>query len=260
MVHRPPVRAGRRCPATRLIRECHDSATGGHLGRDKTVDQMKRRFFWHGMDDEGGGVRHHLRRMPEEQAQPAPHARPAHADPVAAQRRGHTWTMDLITQLPKSRKGNDAIVVWVCKLTKLRHYAACKTAIDAPALARLFLDSVVRLHGMPERIISDRDPRFTAHFWRAFWATLGSTLDMSTAYHPQSDGQTENANKTLEIMLRSVIDFAQDDWDEHLCRRRARLQQLEERHDGVHAVLPVLRTRSAPAAGLGTGTAYESRE
>src|SRR6202034_1926587 len=76
--------------------------------------------------------------------------------------------------------------------------------------------SVVRLHGMPERILSDRDPRFTAHFWKAFWAGFGTTLSMSTAYHPQTDGQTENANKTLEIMLRSVIDFSQNDWDEHL--------------------------------------------
>jgi len=104
----------------------------------------------------------------------------------------------------------------VCKFSKLRHYAACKTAISAPQLARLFLSTVVRHHGMPERIISDRDPRFTAHFWRAFWTSMGSTLDMGAAYHPESDGQTENANKTLEIMLRSVIDFTQNDWDEHL--------------------------------------------
>ena len=78
-----------------------------------------------------------------------------------------------------------------------------------PTLA--FWASTVRHHGMPECIISDRDPRFTAHFWRAFWTSLGSTLNMSAAYHPESDGQTENANKTLEIMLRSVVDFAQDD-------------------------------------------------
>ena len=120
------------------------------------------------------------------------------------------------TQLPKTRGGNDVIVVWVCKFSKLRHYAACKTAISAPQLAQLFLSTVVRHHGMPERIISDRDPRFTAHFWRAFWTSMGSTLDMGAAYHPESDGQTENANKTLEIMLRSVIDFTQNDWDEHL--------------------------------------------
>jgi len=64
--------------------------------------------------------------------------------------------------------------------------------------------------------LSDRDPRFTAHFWRAFWSQLGTTLTMSTAYHPQTDGQTERANRTLEEMLRSRINFRQTDWDEHL--------------------------------------------
>jgi hypothetical protein len=200
---------------TRLIRECHDSATAGHLGRDKTVEQMQRRFFWHGMTTRVGEYVTTCDAC--QRNKPSQRLTPGLLMPIASPTRAaHTWTMDLITQLPKSRGGNDAIVVWVCKFTKLRHYAACKTAISAPALARLFLSTVVRQHGMPERIISDRDPRFTAHFWRAFWTSLGSTLDMGTAYHPESDGQTENANKTLEIMLRSVIDFAQVDWDEHL--------------------------------------------
>ena len=200
---------------TRLIRECHDSATAGHLGRDKTVEQMQRRFFWHGMTTRVGEYVTTCDAC--QRNKPSQRLTPGLLMPIASPTRaGHTWTMDLITGLPKSRGGNDAIVVWVCKFSKLRHYAACKTAISAPQLARLFLSTVVRHHGMPERIISDRDPRFTAHFWRAFWSSLGSTLDMGAAYHPESDGQTENANKTLEIMLRSVIDFTQDDWDDHL--------------------------------------------
>ena len=200
---------------TRLIRECHDSATAGHLGRDKTVEQMQRRFFWHGMTTRVGEYVTTCDVC--QRNKPSQRLTPGLLMPIASPTRAaHTWTMDLITQLPKTRGGNDAIVVWVCKFSKLRHYAACKTAISAPVLARLFLGTVVRHHGMPERIISDRDPRFTAHFWRAFWTSMGSTLDMGAAYHPESDGQTENANKTLEIMLRSVVDFTQDDWDEHL--------------------------------------------
>ena len=200
---------------TRLIRECHDSATAGHLGRDKTVEQMQRRFFWHGMTTRVGEYVTTCDAC--QRNKPSQRLTPGLLMPIASPTRaGHTWTMDLITQLPKTRSGNDAIVVWVCKYSKLRHYAACKTAISAPVLARLFLTTIVRHHGMPERIISDRDPRFTAHFWRAFWTSMGSTLDMGAAYHPQSDGQTENANKTLEIMLRSVVDFTQNDWDEHL--------------------------------------------
>ena len=99
-------------------------------------------------------------------------------------------------------------------------YASCRTAISAPQLARVFLDTVVRQHGLPVAILSDRDPRFTASFWRAFWAQLGTTLLMSTAYHPQTDGQTENSNKTLETVLRSVVNFEQSDWDTHLTAPR----------------------------------------
>jgi len=201
---------------TMLIRECHDSATGGHLGRDKTIEQMKRRFTWSKM---GQDIELYVKTCEQcQRNKPSQQRTPGLLMPIAPpDYPGHTWTMDYIVSLPpSSRTGNDAILVWVCKLTKLKHLAACKTAIDAPSTARLFLNSVVRLHGMPERIISDRDPRFTAHFWKAFWAGLGTTLSMSTAYHPQTDGQTENANRTLEIMLRSVINFEQDDWEDHL--------------------------------------------
>jgi hypothetical protein len=124
--------------------------------------------------------------------------------------------MDLITQLPRSKAGNDAIVVFVDKLTKMVHYVATTTNVTAPQLASLFLRDVCRLHGVPESILSDRDPRFTAHFWRAFWEQLGTKLTMSTAYHPQTDGQTERANRTLEEMLRSYVNWRQTDWDLHL--------------------------------------------
>ena len=124
--------------------------------------------------------------------------------------------MDLITDLPRSRRGNDAIVVFVCKLTKMVHYAPTQTTVTAPGLADIFLREVVRLHGIPQSVLSDRDPRFTAHFWKAFWKGIGTTLTMSTAFHPQTDGQTERANRTLEEMLRAFVNFRQDDWDRHL--------------------------------------------
>ena len=88
--------------------------------------------------------------------------------------------------------------------------------VTAPKLAKIVLREVCRLHGIPESILSDRDPRFTAHFWRALWDQLGTKLVMSTAYHPQTDGQTERANRTLEEMLRSYVNITQSDWDEHL--------------------------------------------
>lgn len=200
---------------TRLIRECHDASVSGHLGKDKTSEQLQRRFYWKGMHEE---VRKYVlscdacqRNKPTQQL-PLGLLQPLPIPPRAF----HTWTMDLITGLPRSKLGHDAITVFVCKASKLVHFAACVTAISAPQLARLFADNVVRLHGLPETIISDRDPRFTATFWRSFWASLGTSLTMSTAYHPQTDGQTENSNKTLETILRSVVNFEQTDWDLHL--------------------------------------------
>jgi hypothetical protein len=96
------------------------------------------------------------------------------------------------------------------------HYVATTTTVTAPELARLFLREVVRHHGVPDSILSDRDPRFTAHFWRNFWSCLGTKLTMSTAYHPQTDGQTERANRTLEEGLRHYVNLRQTDWDDHL--------------------------------------------
>ena len=200
---------------TRILQECHDAPTGGHFGKDKTIEQVKRRFYWPGMDK---CIQQYVtscdacqRNKPSQQSPMGPM--------MALKIPGRPWqwvSMDLITALPRSRSGNDAIVVFVCKLTKMVHYVATTTNVTAPQLATLFMREVVRLHGVPEAILSDRDPRFTAHFWRAFWAQLGTTLTMSTAYHPQTDGQTERANRTLEEMLRSRVNFAQSDWDEHL--------------------------------------------
>ena len=96
-------------------------------------------------------------------------------------------SLDLIVALPRTKSGHDAVVVFVDKLTKMVHYVATTTNVTAPQLSQLFMREVCRLHGVPESILSDRDPRFTAHFWRALWGQLGTKLTMSTAYHPQTE-------------------------------------------------------------------------
>lgn len=216
---------------TRILRECHDAPLSGHLGKDKTTEQVKRRCYWPGMDD---FIRRYVtscdacqRNKPSQQAKMGP------LQPLPIPTR--PWqqvSMDLITQLPRSRSGNDAIVVFVDKLTKMVHYVATTTNVTAPQLATLFMREVVRLHGVPESILSDRDPRFTANFWKAFWTQLGTTLTMSTAYHPQTDGQTERANRTLEEMLRSVVNFKQSDWDEHLATAELAINNAKQASTG----------------------------
>jgi len=200
---------------TALLRECHDTPLAGHLGRDKTLAQMQKRFWWHGMTAD---VAKYVETCVPCQSNKHSHQKtPGQLMPIPSPGLpGETWTLDLIGPLPVTEDGNDCIVVFVDKLTKLVHYAPTRMTIDAPGLARLFLVHIVRVHGMPASLITDRDPRFTANYWEAFWSLLGTTLKFSTAYHPQTDGQTENANKTLEQVLRAYVDFDQKNWDQHL--------------------------------------------
>ncbi|GKE44713.1 putative reverse transcriptase domain-containing protein, partial [Tanacetum coccineum] len=125
-------------------------------------------------------------------------------------------TMDLITKLPRSRSGHDVIWVIVDRLTKSAHFLAIHEDFSTEKLARLYTDVIVTRHGVPVSIISDRDRRFTSHFWQTVQRALGTRLDLSTAYHPQTDGQSERTIQTLEDILRAcVIDFG-GSWDVHL--------------------------------------------
>ncbi|GJS29857.1 putative reverse transcriptase domain-containing protein [Tanacetum coccineum] len=124
--------------------------------------------------------------------------------------------MDLITKLPRSRSGHDAIWVIVDRLTKSAHFLAIRDDFNTEKLARLYIDVIVARHGVPVSIISDRYGRFTSHFWQTVQRALGIRLDLSTAYHLQTDGHSERTIQTLEDMLREcVIDFG-GSWDVHL--------------------------------------------
>ncbi|GJV06566.1 putative nucleotidyltransferase, ribonuclease H [Tanacetum coccineum] len=125
-------------------------------------------------------------------------------------------TMDLITMLPRSRSGHDTIWVIVDRLTKSTHFLAIHEDFSTEKLARLYIDEILARHGVPMSIISERDRRFNSHFWQTVQKALGTRLDLSTAYHPQTNGQSERKIQTLEDMLRAcVIDFG-GSWDVHL--------------------------------------------
>ncbi|GJZ06625.1 putative reverse transcriptase domain-containing protein [Tanacetum coccineum] len=122
-------------------------------------------------------------------------------------------TMDFVSGLPRTPSGYDTIWVIVDRLTKSAHFLPMK---KMEKLTRLYLKEIVCRHGVPVSIISDRDSHFTSNFWRSLQEALGMNLDMSTAYHPQTDGQSERTIQTLEDMLRAcVIDFGSS-WDCHL--------------------------------------------
>ncbi|KAJ8754865.1 hypothetical protein K2173_015377 [Erythroxylum novogranatense] len=117
-------------------------------------------------------------------------------------------TMDFLMGLPRNSRKHDAIWVIVDRLTKSAHFLAIKQTDSLHVLAKKYIDEIVRLHGIPDSIVSDRDPRFTSRFWGSLQEALGTKLHFSTAFHPQTDGQSERTIRTLEGMLRAcVIDF-----------------------------------------------------
>ena len=124
--------------------------------------------------------------------------------------------MDFITKLPHTSSGHDNIWVVVDRLTKSAHFLPIREDYKVERFARIYTDEIIYNHGTPRDIISDRDARFTSRLWETFQAALGTTLNLSTAFHPQTDGQTETTIRTLEDMLRAcVIDFG-GSWNKYL--------------------------------------------
>ena len=186
--------------AKNILREYHDTPFSGHLGMDKLLQGVSKDFWWpHQRDDVADYVRtcdscqrnKPLNRAPAGLLQPLP----------TPQRNWEQITMDLITGLPTTSEGHDTILLILDRMSKMIHCAPTRKTITGPGLADLVVTNVFRYHGLPRTIISDRDPRTTSNFWRALLSTLGTKLRVSTAFHPQTDGQTERANRTLEEML-----------------------------------------------------------
>jgi transposase InsO family protein len=197
-----------------LLQACHESPVAGHPGRARTYDLVSRDYYWPGMlayIERWVRNCHTCRRI-----NPARDARQGVLRPLPIPERA--WqdiSMDFISHLPSSQ-GYDAILVVVCRLTKMRHFIACKGTCDAEDTARLYLRDVWKLHGLPRTIVSDRGPQFVAQFWKQLNKQLSTDLRLSTAYHPETDGQTERMNASLEQYLRAYVSYLQDDWAEWL--------------------------------------------
>ncbi|KAK1608467.1 hypothetical protein QYE76_032140 [Lolium multiflorum] len=194
--------------------ESHAGGLMGHFGREKTLLMLADHFYWPKMRRD---VDRYVKRCitcNKSKSKLKPHGLytplPAPTTP---------WediSMDFVLGLPRTKRGHDSIFVVVDRFSKMSHFIACHKSDDASHIANLFFREVVRLHGVPKTIVSDRDVKFMSYFWKTLWRKLGTKLLFSTTCHPQTDGQTEVVNRTLSQLLRSMIKKNLKEWEECL--------------------------------------------
>ena len=188
-----------------IISELHGAPYSGHLGQDKTLALVKRSYYWPKMKEE---VFSFVQRCDECQRSKIVNKLPqGFLQPLQIPEQ--KWTdisMDFVTGLPECR-GYDSIFVVVDRLTKMIRIIPTKKEVTASEVADLFIQNLFKLHGLPERIVSDRDPKFTGKFWTDLCSKLNVKQSLSTAHHAQTDGQTERANRTIEEMLRCFMTY-----------------------------------------------------
>lgn len=198
-----------------LMDEAHKSKFSIHPGATKMYRDLREGYWWPSMKRD---VAKYVEECLTCRKVKAEHQRP-HGKLQPLEIPVWKWekiTMDLITKLPKTPRGNDAIWVIVDRLTKSAHFLPIKENSSAEKLAEIFVREIVARHGVPVSIVSDRDTRFTSRFWKKFQNEMGTRLHFSTTFHPQTDGQSERTIQTLEDMLRAcAIDFG-GSWDTNL--------------------------------------------
>ena len=199
-----------------LISSVHDPGYGGHRGAEVVTEMLTRDYYWHGMVED---VKRYIAKCDSCQRNKSRTVKQyGLMQPLQIPtRKWGSVSMDMIVSLPKTRKQHDAILVIVDRLTKFCHFIPCRTDATAKQCAQMFHEHVTKHFGLPDEVISDRDPRFgTGAFITEVWKLFGARQCPSTAYRPQSDGQTERTNRTLHEYLRAYISSTHKDWDEHL--------------------------------------------
>ncbi|KAM3348690.1 hypothetical protein ACQJBY_022133 [Aegilops geniculata] len=198
----------------RVLKAFHDSTVGGHSGFAVTYRRLRRLFAWPKMKE---CIKNYVQACAVcQQAKPERVKYPGLLEPIPLPE--GAWqvvTMDFIDGLPQSSKAKCILVV-VDKFTRYAHFLPLNHPFTAAKVARVYLDNVYKLHGLPKAIISDRDPVFTSKFWQELFRIIGSELNMSTPYHPQTDGQSERVNQCLEIFLRCFIHACPHHWSQFL--------------------------------------------
>ena len=198
----------------KILLQAHDSIELGHPGQAKTLEVIQRNFYW-------PNLRTFINEYIDsceicQRNKPTHHRKYGLLQPLPVP--VGPWkslSMDHVTDLPIS-SGYDSVLVVVDRLTKQTHFIRANKTDSAPTLGKQFLENIFRIHGLPSDIVSDRGPTFTSDWFKAFLKNLKIKPNLSTAFHPQSDGQTERVNQTLETHLRIFCNFLQSDWSDLL--------------------------------------------
>ena len=198
-----------------ILDEAHISAYAMHPGGTKMYHTIRPFYYWPGMKRE---IAEYISRCIICQQVKAERKKPfGLMQPLPIpQWKWDDITMDFVYKLPRTQNGYDGVWVIVDRLTKSAHFIPVREKFSLDRLAELFVSKIVKYYGVPTSIVSDRDPRFTSKFWTAFQEALGTRLLYSTAYHPQTDGQSERTIQTLEDMLRSSVLQFGDSWHQRL--------------------------------------------
>jgi len=194
----------------RVVSLCHDTKVAGHPRRWKTLELVSRDYWWPQMSryigQYVGTCDLCLRTKPIRQA-PVGELHPLQIPDS----RWDTLSVDFVVELPLS-SGYDAVMTVVDSVSKRAHFIPTHTTVTAEGTARLFLHQVWKLHGLPTYVVSNRGPQFVACFTKELYRLLGIKLASSTAWHPQTDGQTEHVNQELDQYLQLFVNERQDDW------------------------------------------------
>jgi hypothetical protein len=198
-----------------ILKEAHIAPYFAHLGVKKMYADMRKLFFWVGMKRD---VVHFITKFLECQQVKVDHHHPAcllkpHDIPMS---KWEVISMDFVVGLSLTSHRHNAIIVIVDKLTKISHFIPVRDTYNVTDVVGVFVREVICLHGILKKIISDRDPKFTSRFWTSLQSVLGTQLNLSTTYHPETYGKTERVNQVMEDIFRMYVMDNQTQWEKYL--------------------------------------------
>ena len=198
-----------------ILHDNHSSPVSGHFGRKKTIKKITEKYYWKKMYET---ILKYIETCDTCQRTKSKNHKPyGLLQPLEppTEKWSHI-TMDFVMPLPKTTKGNIGLYVVVDRLTKMTHFIPFDKNPDAVLTAKLFFDNIYRHHGLPSVIICDRDPIFMSTFWKCLFKAVKTKITPSSAYHPETDGQTEIVNRKVEEMIRAFANYDKSNWDENI--------------------------------------------